>query len=255
MPRICIAPDIHADITGINRVDPIVQAKPDWLILGGDFAGWDRWDAHMVELTMKLPNTKIAVVLGNHDFYSRTGVKAKKILGSLEDFCKSMGIHFLERHNLTIGDTTFVGSCLWYDYSFVDVGLYGEEQLASGIDTERGGRWNDMRYVHLGDQTDNRAFTRFMLTSFKRRLKQAKATGNKIISVTHMLPYLELNAWPMSLYSAYSGTVEAGKALDKLGDQLVASYCGHTHKAAVFGKHTNVGNDYDGPLRFVTLEI
>lgn len=264
MKKVVIAIDLHLDITGFDRARQIIEEKPDWLVIAGDLCGWDSWDKNLLSLRDALPNTQFAILPGNHEFYTRgkydfkngTFNKAtvKQVIACQKDFCCSMGFTYLPACNQEIGDTVLVGSCLWYDYSFSEPGAYTEEQLVGGLDVARGSSWNDMRQINKGSYTD-RTLTQYMVRTFRKHLKDAQKTGKKIIAITHMLPRVELNAHAPSLFNAYSGTVEAGKALDALGDQLVAAYCGHTHKAAKFGKYQNIGNDYSGPLRYEVLSL
>lgn len=247
--KVIIAPDLHIDISGWQRFEIIKDHKPDYLILAGDTCAYQSWQSNMTKIVQTIPNTKIVFISGNHDFYSTFKINVNNIIPFQKSICDQLGIHYLPSENLIINGITFIGSCLWYDYSFVDQKKYTSKELKSGVSISA--RWNDM--VYITKSGSDKKFCKEILEEFEMRINEIKT--DKIICVTHMLPYKELNAHPDGLFSAYSGTTKAGQMLDKLGDKLLASYCGHTHLCAKFNKHLNIGNDYGNQLKIAILDI
>lgn len=245
--KILILHDLHLDLTHFSRLS-VLPSNVDYLIVAGDLSAFRGYPDYLRRLLDGLTPKNVGLIAGNHEFYNDSLIPMSQIEDEIKYVCKQKGIVYLQEHNIKLSNLTIVGNCLWYDYSFVNGQGYSEKLLVSG----NGYQWNDMNYISRGKKTDAQITAR-MNSQLKDRLKEA--AGDKLLVVTHMCPTPKLNAHPMGIFNAYSGNVDAGKILDKYNGQIDKLIAGHTHVAAKWGNWTNIGNDYDGDLKFSLIDI
>ena len=246
--KILICADIHKDAGSADyRLSHIKEEKPDLLVHCGDLSSWGEWKRSLEWLIESL-KCHIALVPGNHDFYCKRRQNIWEIQDHQESFCKELGVTYLQKENLQIGPHLWlVGSSLWYDYSFKLDRDYSDRELEEGF--SNGIQWNDMISVDTGEGIYDPMVAKKLLGELQTRIK-AIPESDKLVVVSHCCPYEELNAHKPSLFNAYSGQKNAGKYFDTLGDRVVAGYCGHTHRKAVYKQWVNTGSDYDGLVKY-----
>lgn len=126
--RIIVSGDIHLGITSEDTVRDLVRRmanrKPDVFIVAGDIAetgGLEHGLAILEEVPQKMAR---AVLLGNHDLWSKDGASSAAMHSSREiwecvapQLCVNRGWIWLEDDMVTLGSTAIVGTIAWYDYS------------------------------------------------------------------------------------------------------------------------------------------
>ena len=116
-------------------------SRPDVVILAGDIDVSDRAIAWADEQFDGMP---VIYVHGNHEGY---GHNLDEIERAITEACAATGhIHHLNRGELILGDTRFLGATLWTDF-----GLYGDERWKVSANVA-GEFMNDYRQIRLADQ-------------------------------------------------------------------------------------------------------
>lgn len=116
-------------------------SRPDVVILAGDIDVSDRAIAWADKQFDGLP---VIYVHGNHEGY---GHNLDEVERAITEACESTGhIHHLNRGELILGDTRFLGATLWTDF-----GLYEEANWKVSANAA-GELMNDYRRIRLADQ-------------------------------------------------------------------------------------------------------
>jgi len=165
MALIAVVADTHFDNWGRWAVDPLTtegldvlisRREPDLLVVAGDLSNnpLRTWPSILTRLRRLIDPSKIAVIPGNHDFYSF------RLDGEhlLREMCSDAGVRFAQKEELHIGKTRVLCCTLWTDFS-----LTGDVRLAA----ETAARvMNDYRRIQIGtasglpyDQQDTRPIT------------------------------------------------------------------------------------------------
>jgi hypothetical protein len=169
------------------------------------------------------------------------------------------GFHMLDTGPLVRGDTAFVGSIGWYDYSLrnPDLGFTTEQYAAKRI---RGvATWNDLRFVDWS-WTDEE-FTERCAEQLRTDYRQAAGRAGRVVAVIHHLPYRELlygpAAQPYEFCRAYMGSVRFGEVFSGW-PALQHVLCGHRHGHDHLRKPGLdawcVGSEYDRK-RLISLDM
>ncbi len=245
--KVIYCADIHRDAGSANdRIIRIVEEKPDLLVHCGDLSSWGEWERSLVWLKKSFPNSQIALIPGNHDFYCNRKQPMLEIMNDQMELCNKYNIIYLQHRNLELNEQIdLVGSCLWYDYSFDLDRDYSERELEEGYGN--GIQWNDMLSVDVG--MSDAPMSGLLLGNVEDRISWIPER-KRIVFISHCLPYNELNAHPPSLFNAYSGQRSAGAYLDTLGDRVIEGFCGHTHRPKTYKQFINIGSDYIGPVKY-----
>lgn len=251
--KVIFCADIHRDAGSADeRISNIVNEKPNILVHCGDLSSWGEYERSLIWLRKLFPKTEILLIPGNHEFYCNKRQTIREIIDLQTEKNIQYDIFSLNNNNYKISDNFFIVGCMgWYDYSFPADKKYTKQELDAG--SSRGIQWNDMRSINT-DGKSNKYWSDLFLSFLITKLASL-SNNSKIIYCSHFLPYHELNAHAPSLFGAYSGSVEYGKILNSLGDRLIKSFCGHTHKEAKFNKHINIGSDYYGSCKYYVEEI
>jgi 3',5'-cyclic AMP phosphodiesterase CpdA len=225
MARIRILSDLHLELSAWTP--PSVQA--DVVVLAGDIdvgvrgLEWARRHFH---------DTPVVYVPGNHEFY---GARFHEVLDVLHESARSLGIHLLDRDEVVLDGTRFLGTTLWAGFE-----LYGSdaEDVARAMrDAKHLAR--DYRSIRFGPQgkfhpEHARELHRGQVKWLEDRLAEPGAGATVV--VTHHLPH------PRSIHPKYEGhRLNPGFASDLsrlLRPPVRLWVHGHTHESLDY----NVGD-------------
>ncbi|MGY5858199.1 MAG: metallophosphoesterase [Candidatus Thorarchaeota archaeon] len=209
----------------------VEEIAPDVFVIAGDIS--DRIDVLSDSLSqLKVDSCSNLYVAGNHDIWFEDNKspssldKYSKIVGQV---CTENGFQHLPDFPHIEGNTAFVGSIGWYDYSFhrpeLEIPMEHYEQKEY-----RGAVWYDLFKIDWGyndiDATD----------LFNRKLEYDLSTlpenVTQVVYISHHLPFRELTIYrdrlPWDFHSAFMGAQSTGKILES-DPRVILSISGHSH--------------------------
>jgi len=217
--------------------DAICREGGDVLVLTGDIGcgAVQRFSACLA-LFSGFPGQKL-LVPGNHDLWTTEGDSYTLYDRVLPDAAAEQGFRYLDSGPAHVGDVAFVGSVGWYDYTLRDFSLgiedrYYEAKVYPGL-----ARWNDARFIQWS--FSDVEFTDLCLERLDNHLKMVGERAEKIICVTHHLPFenmvdrKKLRSW--AFCNAFLGSSRIGDLLLRHG-KVTHVLCGHSHNQ---GRFTN----------------
>jgi predicted phosphodiesterase len=150
MALIAVIADLHVDIWNRWAVDPLTatgldivihKRQPDWLVIAGDISNdpTRHWPGFFTRLGRLIDPSKIAVIPGNHDFYSFR-LDGEHIL---REMCSTAGVRFAQKEELRIGKTRVLCCTLWTNYELTG-------NVRGAVDTARR-VMNDYRLILTGE--------------------------------------------------------------------------------------------------------
>lgn len=229
--------DLHVRPGGED--DPLIDAvrsrveetDPDVFVIAGDTSS--QIDILSQTLSkLKLHDASCLYVAGNHDIW----FEKERGLGSLAKYSREIGrvcsengfIHLPDGPHIE-GETAFVGSIGWSDYSFRRPEL-GIPMSAYEAKEYRGAVWYDVFNVDW-EFTDAEATSLFN-KKLSYDLSVLPHTVDHVIYVSHHLPFQELtlykNRLPWDFFSAYMGAKSTGELILNDG-RVFMTISGHSH--------------------------
>ncbi len=142
-----------------------------------------------------------------------------------------------------LGDTGFVGSIAWYDYSYAPdyLGLSVEDFRAKAFGLNI---WSDKDYIKLPFSDEE--FTLRLLDKFENDIKSIYDKVDKIVTVLHHVPFRQLVYYKLEpswdYFSAYMGSVAFGYIIKKYSSKIKVVLYGHQHEGVV----TRICREVDG---------
>jgi putative phosphoesterase len=263
--KIAVTADLHwglradGDRSTRKIAREILASGADVLALAGDTA--DFFDNRFLDVLGLFWNFRgpRLLVAGNHDLWRREGDSFEFLTNGLAEICRKTGFHYLEEAPFVLGKVGFVGSVGWYDYSYRDKSLrinevcYREKTLPGVVE------WNDRNYIRW--DLDDVIFTNYTLKKLECHLKEIDGQVEKIVAITHHVPFFELleirddTSWAFT--TAFMGSRKLGELFLR-HKKVKYSFCGHSHipKQVKVGriKAINVGSDYK-EKRVVIMDI
>lgn len=214
--KIFYASDLHLEMLR-NYQLPVTDS--DVIALGGDISTGLRGIEFAIHQS-ELHNKNIIYICGNHEFYYHDYHSLIKEMRELSD--KHPRVHFLERDELIMGDTRFLGTILWTD--FLGNGSQTQEDNMNAVSVGL----NDFRLISNG----NNNFT--VEDSLQEHLKsrqwlEAKLDepfSGKTVVLSHHAPSL-LCQHPQFPYSEISTGFLS--SLDSLVSKADIWLFGHSH--------------------------
>jgi len=213
--RLRIFSDLHLEFG--DWTPPPAQA--DVIIIAGDLHKGARgipW------LERHFAGTPVVYVAGNHEFY---GSELPDELSNLQAIAAQFaGLHFLENESVRIGDTVFLGCCLWTDFN-----LFGDPAIA-GRAAAAG--MTDYRQIRVTPGYRRlRGHDTALFHARSRRWLEAAIElhrGTNLVIVTHHAPS------PQSLNPSFGNDLLSAAYASRLHDLVAASGAalwvhGHTH--------------------------
>jgi len=222
--------------------------------LGGDLEENLRWCATNIR-----PRMPVVYVPGNHDFVSKSLLKAS---ADGRRFARTLGIHYLDQDTAVVGGVRFTGGTFWSDYG-VDVnrdGLEGEANVRRNMEAALGKA--DYKRIFHDERTGERlrpwhtAAVHDQTKGFIRRTLATKFDGPTVV-LTHYgalkdcaQPGFENSPTHPSYTSDQSAMIEAYKPAmwlhghihhfheTMVGETLVAcNPLGYDHETPGFRRH------------------
>lgn len=257
--RICCFGDLHysgsrrwlsgfieSSVAGVCNGEDV-----DAAVVVGDVTGYGNLE-HLREalelLRRELEAPYIMVVPGNHDIYvadeeTSRGINSLLKLSMFNELVERLGCVALMKRPFILGDTAFVGSIAWYDYSFAPdyLGLALEDFRAKayGLYT-----WADKDYVKL--PMSDEEFTLMLLNKFEEDIRRVYSSVEKIIVALHHVPFRQLVEYRLDpswdYFSTFMGSENFGYVIKKYRDKIRLVLHGHQHD----GVPTRTCRDVDG---------
>lgn len=260
--RIFIASDLHYGVSREGNAATealaaqVVERGGDVLLLGGDLATGPRTLEACLALFDRFDGVRAAIP-GNHDIWMNgwTASSSWEIHEDrLPDLLRRRGFHPLHVEPLRVGDTAFVGSMGWYDYSFRDdIGFDLATYATKVFPGPPRMLWGDRHFAKFpfGDVELTERLTH-RLTEHVASVSNTRA----VVGLVHHLVHRDLR--PLHHFRAVIPVqwrfLNTFLGSDCLGVPLLASsqvtqvFCGHVHRAKTIersGKRlTTVGGDY-----------
>ncbi len=271
--KILFTADLHMNIparsprTGRTSFDVFAEAirthQPDAVVMAGDIGSLYHGGEHLRAIQEVSAGAKVAVTLGNHDFWlERDGHGEFPNLVEIVDCfwrvpARESGVTLLDVENLDLGEIALVGG-----YGHFDLGLAEPNLKIAGTPiTEEiylsGGLnrlfWNDFQYIpNCGNRL--RAEAMEQADGIAVRMDAAIAIGQRLLVAVHTCPWRELNGHPLrgceqDILSAYSGNSRVGMVMEQRAEHIDLLVCGHTHMPVrennLLGiQSLNIGTDY-----------
>lgn len=252
--RIASVSDLHTDFAENREAMIALSAEihrrgADLVICAGDVSHKnDRIERALLALREVAP--RVAYVPGNHDIWSSVPRAAlnpavntwTRYREELRALCEGTGAHYLPAGPLVMGTTAIVGTCGWYDYSFLEPWV--REQLGEAtIATKQYGEmaWSDAFLTAFRDE-DGRLMTDAEVAGIMNRELEAQLTEvearadvTDVVAVTHHQPFRDVvfrtGSLPWEFFCAFMGNVGMGEVILR-GKKVRAAIYGHSHVVA-----------------------
>lgn len=230
-----ITSDLHYGITSPSRLlhlkNLMLRHDPSVIILAGDIGE----PAHNFKSCLELfsdINCPVGVVIGNHDLYNTAGFNHSEELWNelLPGIVKECGFVWMESESITLGETSFIGSMAWYEYSSRAPEL---DHLPDDFFSASKGRFvSDGIYIDW--EREDKAFAAELLERLLKRLKKAQEDPSvrRIVVVTHVPLFSEQMVHHRSdnaYADAYFGNFTFGKEISRFS-KVTDIVSGHTHR-------------------------
>lgn len=145
--KVWIGSDLHIEFPE-NKDIQISAGDADIAILAGDISE----GVTGIEWAAETFDIPVIYVSGNHEYYYR---EFHEHTENMRERANSLGVHFLERDTVKLGDFTFAGCTLWTDYDALNDIDAGMETAASVMadhrlirNVNRGFSPEDARAIH-----------------------------------------------------------------------------------------------------------
>jgi putative phosphoesterase len=233
--RLHVLSDLHLDYPqNRNRLSALVAAlkehPADVLVVPGDLSHKTAQVDEALRHLADLAPTRLFVA-GNHDVWvvkpkPEEATDSWRKLDAFGDLCRQHGFHYLEEGNLDVAGLTFIGSMLWYDYSFANARL-NDDRVDYADKRWRDLTYMDREYAKWGVPDADVALR--LATALEKRL--SSASGRKVF-VSHHVPLEELvlrrgvDGW--DFFNAYMGSRRVERLLREHGVERFIF--GHTHR-------------------------
>ncbi len=235
--RIAAISDLHvlpdgSDGALLERIEQRVQEiQPDVFIIAGDISDHLSVLSDSLEALHASDCTNLYVA-GNHDIWFEDAGgpgSLEKYSHSIRGICREKGFIHLPDSPYIQGNTAFVGSMGWYDYSFrresLNIPIENYEQKEF-----RGAVWYDVFKIDW-TFTDAEA-TALLNEKLEYDLKTLPENVTQVVHVSHHLPFQELTVYrdkfPWDFHSAFMGAKSTGLILEK-DMRVILSISGHSH--------------------------
>ncbi len=238
--NIAFTSDIHADVSPENEKVPGIQmsilrkAAPDIFIICGDISANQRSFAETLQKYDELKCPKL-VVAGNHDLWTDDEGKnsVEKYRYSLPKLAAENGFGYLGFEPYVFGDTGFVGTCGWYDYSFRNEALDNKISCRAYKKKKFGNRkWMDSVYCNWSSMEDADVVN-MMNESLKRQVVSVDSKVDNMVVVLHHVPFRELllykNEPSWDFLNAFTGNISTAEIIRSC-PRVKAVLYGHTHE-------------------------
>jgi len=214
--KLQIASDLHLDM---RRNYLLPKLDSDVIILAGDISLGYRGLKYAVSLS-HFHKKEVIYVAGNHEFYRQD---YHELIQSMREYAEGYEhVHFLERDEIVIDGTRFLGTTLWTDY----LGDKSEHQEINQAIV--GASLNDHRLIRNGDRSFSvdDAYEEHLISKKWLKEKLGEKFKGKTVVVTHHAPSQDCQH-PDYDYSPISTGFQS--SLDELVELADVWVFGHTH--------------------------
>jgi len=220
--KIALISDVHLEYNAKNVMKKVIDKIPsaDILVCAGDIGNpFEHSYRNFLSKNKQLYKT-IIVIPGNHEYYNTSEALALNQPKSMKEseiqikkVCDELGVVFLQKGILDVGNVRFYGCTLW------------------GNPGESGGEryWSERYdYKHISDLNTVKDYTSLHI-DHKNWLESelSKPTSQRKIAITHHIPSYKL------VESRYKGSPRNGyyaSNCDDLVEQVQIWFAGHTHR-------------------------
>lgn len=214
--KLQIASDLHLEM---HRNYLLPKLDSDVIILAGDVSLGYLGLKYAVSLS-HFHEKEVIYVAGNHEFYRHD---YHELIQSMREYADGYEhVHFLERDEVVIGNTRFLGTTFWTDY-LGDKSDHQEINMAIV-----GASLNDHRLIRNGERTFSveDAYEQHCLSKKWLISKLSKSFDGKTVVVTHHGPSLACQHPDFGYSPVATGFLSN---LDELVEQADLWVFGHTH--------------------------
>jgi Icc-related predicted phosphoesterase len=279
--RILFTADLHLSPGAHERTlqkvtEWIALHQPATLVVAGDLSTAPDGERTLRDLRRSFPGGRIAVCLGNHDFWVPDFFRGdcRSLSDVIERFwepaAKEFDVTLLDTANLCLPGLAIVGGYGHYDLGFAIPGLSYDGIPVTEADYTRGWlaskptlRWRDFEL--MPDRVNPGDIAAEQVAGVQRRL--GAIDDRRAIVVLHTPPFEALLGVPpvashvlhgapsvYAFFRAYLGNRSMGEFLEHEQQKVAAVVCGHTHRqagpltlAGLGAIGVNVGSDYGEP--------
>lgn len=170
---------------------------------------------------------EIFAVPGNHEMWDKK--YRHQPYGALNEFEMLCDKYDIKHSFFSYKGNYFVGEMGWYNYSTAHPS-FSKKELEKM--TYAGSVWSDKDYVNFG-KSSNEHVASFFTSKLEENIKKVpEHLRNKIILVTHIVPFIEFverkNDPSWDYFNAFIGDQQIGLLAEKYNVKI--SQFGHTHK-------------------------
>lgn len=223
-----LASDLHLEF-GDFDLPSLPEDKDTILILAGDVGLVDKpytFQYFLHEMADRF--AEVIYILGNHEFYKYSFVKALPTLDNM--FATYDNISVIDNHTLVFGEVAFICSTLWTSFDNANPIVMNEARASM----------NDYRLIRTGtpenpyirrlQPTDTFVAHRKAVDYIFPAIKEQKELDHKVVVVTHHGPSY------MSVEEQFKGQTLNGAYVTELYEQILETQPeywlhGHTHSS------------------------
>lgn len=280
--NILFTSDLHMNIPARSRrtdrtvfdcfAEAVETEDPAVVVVAGDIGMAEQSVRHMAALRNCVGNRKLAVALGNHDFWLESSghgnfSNLKEVVDRYwREPARDVGAVLLDFEKADLGDLAIVGGYGHFDLGHAEPNLHVDGRRVTEAIYLSGGMnrifWNDFRFIpNCGTRVRAEAIEQ--AHGIASRMDEAIASGKRLLVAIHTCPWRELNGHPIrgneqDILSAYSGNSLVGKEMARRAKSIDLLVCGHTHMPVreqnLHGvRSLNIGADY-GVFRSVIYD-
>lgn len=221
--KITLISDIHLEYNSENILKDLKKVLPqsDILICAGDISNPFEYSYRDFLQKAKKIYKNVIVIAGNHEYYQTSQALAIaypktmiEIENQIREICKDIGVIFLQKESVDIGNIRFYGCTLW-----ADPFKSGGEEF-----------WKDRYdYKHISDFKTPKDYLKLHLDHKDWLCKKlSEKTSKYKIVITHHIPSYKL------IDNKFIGSARNGyyaSECDDLIDKADIWIAGHTHRS------------------------
>jgi predicted phosphohydrolase len=180
MPQFQVASDLHLEFYEANDQPCQLEVSAPYLILAGDigYPFEPHYAKYLSDVSSKY--TKVFVISGNHEYYSRNDKKSMTVIDAkIDEICTSLGnVFYLNNRSIVVEGVRLVGTTLW-------------TQVSDESKSYVGSAMNDYRCIYNDDKSlitpdDTNAYHFKNLEWLTSELH--KYANEQVVVITHHLP-------------------------------------------------------------------
>ena len=229
--NIRILSDLHLEF-GMLELPVLPGEENDVLVLAGDVGIAKKEDTFKPFLeVMSQRFQHVFYIMGNHEHYHGSIIRSVPKIKEACDHLKNL--HVVERGVMRVNDVSFIGATLWASYSRANPLIF--EKARYWMNDHRLIRTGPLRMPYQKRFRPEDAYYTFLDTMnwIFPTIEEEKATGRKVVVVTHHAPSLQ------SIAPQFRNHELNGAYASSLDDDIIKSkpevwIHGHTHSSFAY---------------------